>query len=243
MKKVIVIPARMASTRFPGKPLVILGGKPMIQWVFERSVQSGAADDVYITSPDDEILEAAKGFGAKVHKSRLDHPTGTDRIAEFSQVVEAQFYVNVQGDEPLIDLRTIQAVADAYVHGEVEMVSAFAPLKPEEKPNPASVKVVTDVLGNALYFSRFSIPYERNKTAIRHKKHIGIYGYSREVLGVYPTWKQGELELAESLEQLRFLENGVAIKMVEGKESAVAVDTPEQAAEVESILQEMLSQK
>jgi 3-deoxy-D-manno-octulosonate cytidylyltransferase len=243
MNKVIVIPARMASTRFPGKPLVVLGGKPMIQWVFERSIESQAADEVYITSPDDEILDVARSFGAKVHKSRLDHPTGTDRIAEFAEVVSAQFYVNVQGDEPLIDLGTIQAVAGAYVDGEVEMVSAFSTLKEDEKVNPASVKVVTGVSGNALYFSRFSIPFERNQTAVKHKKHIGIYGYSRGVLKIYPTWKQGELELSESLEQLRFLENGVSIRMVEGKESAVAVDTPEQAVQVEAILQEMLSQK
>lgn len=233
----------MASTRFPGKPLVILGGKSMIQWVYERSVESGAADDVYITSPDEEILEVALGFGAKVHRSRLDHPTGTDRIAEFSEVVEAQFYVNVQGDEPLIDLETIRAVARAYVEGEVEMVSAYAPLREEEKPNPASVKVVTGVSGNALYFSRFPIPFERNSSKVLYKKHIGIYGYSRSVLATYPTWSQGELEIAESLEQLRFLENGVSIRMVEGKESAVAVDTPEQAAEVEAILQQMQLQK
>jgi 3-deoxy-manno-octulosonate cytidylyltransferase (CMP-KDO synthetase) len=243
MKSVIVIPARMASTRFPGKPLVPLCGKPMIQWVYERAVASGACDDVYITSPDDDILSVASGFGAKVHQSRLDHPTGTDRIAEFAETVAADFYVNVQGDEPLIDLGTIRSVASAFEEQGTKMVSAYSLLKEEEKPNPAAVKVVTAVDGNALYFSRFPIPFPRNQTQVLYKKHIGIYGYTREVLGIYPTWKQGELELSESLEQLRFLENGVSIRMVEGKESAVAVDTPEQAKEVEAILQQMPSQR
>lgn len=236
MKFCIVIPARMASTRFPGKPLCDLLGKPMVQWVYEASVASGVAESVLIATPDDEILAAAEAFGAPAIRTRLDHPSGTDRIAEVAEHVAAEVYINVQGDEPLIPVETIRACAAPFGSPEVEMTSVFSLCPEDELENPAVVKVVTDGAGRALYFSRHTIPYPRNPRVIPVKKHIGIYGYRREVLQAFATWSPSPLELTEGLEQLRFLENGVQIHMAEGRGSALAVDTPEQAEEVRAIL-------
>ncbi|MBI1333928.1 MAG: 3-deoxy-manno-octulosonate cytidylyltransferase [Armatimonadetes bacterium] len=232
----IVIPARMGSTRFPGKPLVDLCGKPMIQWVYERSVAAGVTDQVLVATPDAEIVEACKGFGAPAILTKMSHPTGTDRIAEVAESVVADVYINVQGDEPLIDMSTVRAIAEPFSDASVMMASVYAECPPSEEENPAVVKVVTDLRGNALYFSRHAIPFPRNARVGPLKKHIGIYAYRRSVLMEYPSWTQTPLEISESLEQLRFLENGVGIRMVEGRGSVVSVDTPEQADEVRKYL-------
>ncbi len=237
---VIVIPARMGSTRFPGKPLVDLCGKPMIQWVYERSIASGVSSEVIVATPDQEIIDACASFGAKAMLTRMDHPTGTDRIAEVADTIEADVYINVQGDEPLIDMATIRAIAEPFNDQSVHMASVYSECPPGEEDNPSVVKTVTDLKGNALYFSRHAIPYPRNPRPFPLKKHIGIYAYRRSVLMEYPSWPQTPLELAESLEQLRFLENGIAIRMVEGKGSVVSVDTPEQADEVRMYLSTQL---
>lgn len=220
----------MASTRFPGKPLCDLLGKPMIQWVVEACRRSGAADRVVVATPDREIIEACEGFGAEAVLTRNDHPSGTDRIAEFAEKETADFYINVQGDEPLIDPATISACARPLMqHPGVQMASVCAPCPDEELDNPAVVKVVTDLHGDALYFSRFPIPYPRNPRPTSAKKHVGIYAYRRETVLNFAKWPMSPLETAEGLEQLRFLENGVRIRMAEGRGSAIAVDTPEQA--------------
>ena len=232
----IVIPARMGSTRFPGKPLVDLCGKPMIQWVYERSIASKVSDQVLIATPDQEILDACAKFGAPAILTRSDHPTGTDRIAEVAEKVVADVYINVQGDEPLIDIETIKSVFEPFRDPSVRMASVYSVCPESEIENPAVVKVVTDLAGNALYFSRHAIPFPRNPRTAPAKKHIGIYAYRRDVLLEYPSWSQTPLELAESLEQLRFLENGVGIRMVEGQGSIVSVDTPDQADEVRKYL-------
>ena len=226
----------MASTRFPGKPLIDLCGKPMIQWVYEKAVLSGAADRVIIATPDQQILDVAKNFGAEAILTRDDHPTGTDRIAEVALNIGADVYINVQGDEPLIDPNTIRAVSEPFRESSVQMVSAWAALPREAESNPAIVKVVTDLGGNALYFSRHGIPFPRSERTQSLKGHIGIYGYRREVLTTYPSWSQTPLELAESLEQLRFMEHGIRIRMVEVKPSGPGIDTPEQAAEVREMM-------
>ncbi len=226
----------MASTRFPGKPLIDLCGKPMVQWVYEKAVASDAAQRVLIATPDLEIFDAAVGFGAEAVMTRGDHPTGTDRIAEVALKVEADVYINVQGDEPLIDPQTISAVAAPFRDASVQMVSAWAALPESSESKPATVKVVTDLQGNALYFSRHGIPFPRSARQEPLKGHIGIYGYRREVLLAYPSWKQTPLELAESLEQLRFMEHGVRIRMVEVNPSGPGIDTPEQATEVREMM-------
>ncbi len=240
LSSAIVIPARMGSTRFPGKPLVDLCGKPMIQWVYERSMASGVTDQVLIATPDQEIIDACNFFGAPSILTRSDHPTGTDRIAEVAEKVNADVYINVQGDEPLIDIETIQSVFEPFTDPSVKMASVFSDCAESEVDNPAVVKVVTDLNNNALYFSRWAIPYPRNPRSETLKKHIGIYAYRRDVLSFYPSWSQTPLEVSESLEQLRFLENGIPIRMVRGQGSIVSVDTPEQAEEVRKFLTKQL---
>lgn len=237
MRSVIVIPARMSSTRFPGKPLCDLMGKPMVQWVYEACVRSAISDEVVIAAPDQDIIDAATGFGAKAILTRNDHPTGTDRIAEVAQKLVADVYVNVQGDEPLIGTESIIACAKPLLDdSSIPMGSVCCDCPDDEVENPAVVKVVLDKNRFALYFSRHPIPFARNPRIAPLKKHIGIYAFRRDVLMEFASWKMGPLETAESLEQLRFLENGVRIHMAEGKGSEMAVDTPEQAEKVRQIL-------
>jgi len=227
----------MASTRFPGKPLVDLAGKPMIQWVVEAARRAAFADDVLVATPDAEIIDAARLIGVTAVLTSLEHPSGTDRIAEVAESQPAEIYVNVQGDEPLISPETIAAAAAPLLQdASVAMGSVWASCEAEEEDNPAVVKVVTDRENNALYFSRHAIPFPRHAQARGLKKHIGIYAYRRDVLQAFSTWPPGELETTESLEQLRFLENGISIRMSEGRGSELAVDTPEQAEAVRRLL-------
>lgn len=227
----------MGSTRFPGKPLVDLMGKPMVQWVVEAAARAEIAERVIVATPDQEILDACAKFGAEAVRTRAEHPTGTDRIAEVSESIVADVYVNVQGDEPLIRPESIRACAEPLLADDsVPMGSVFSACPDEEIDNPAAVKVVTDLRGFALYFSRYALPYPRSPRTQPVKKHVGIYAYRREVVQAFATWQQTPLELSESLEQLRFLENGVRIRMSEGEGSELAVDTPEQAEAVRAIL-------
>jgi 3-deoxy-D-manno-octulosonate cytidylyltransferase len=233
----IVIPARMGSTRFPGKPLCDLMGKPMVQWVYEAALTADIADKVVIAAPDQEIIDRCTAFGAESMLTRADHPSGTDRLAEVADQFPADVYVNVQGDEPLIDPASIQACAKPLLaHPEVQLGSVYSNCPEEELDNPAVVKVVTDLAGFALYFSRHAIPYPRNVPHQPVKKHVGIYAYRREAVLAFAKMRPTPLEQTESLEQLRFLENGYKMLMSEGAGSELAVDTPEQAEEVRAIL-------
>lgn len=236
MKCLVVIPARMGSTRFPGKPLVDLCGKPMVQWVVEAA-RKAEIGDVLVATPDDEILEACRDFGADAVRTRIEHPSGTDRLAEVAESRPADLYVNVQGDEPLIPPEAILACARPLLEDrEIEMGSVWCPCDESELDNPAAVKVVTDLVGFALTFSRYPIPFPRNPRQGAVKKHLGIYAYRRDVLASFSTWAPTPLELTESLEQLRFLEHGVRIRMSEAPPSEMAVDTPEQAEQVRQVL-------
>lgn len=212
----------------------------MLQWVWEAAVRSDVSDRVLVATPDEEILVACQRFGADAILTSLDHPSGTDRIAEVAKKVGADIFINVQGDEPLVAVKSIEACASAFrLDANVVMSSLYCDCPTEDVDNPNVVKVVTDRAGDALYFSRYAVPFPRNERVVPVKKHIGIYGYSREVLGKFTEWSQGELERTESLEQLRFLENGVKIRMVLGEESGTAVDTPEQAELVRQYLFEL----
>lgn len=237
MRCAIVIPARMGSTRFPGKPLADLCGKPMVQWVYEAAAASGVGDRVIVATPDQDIVEACRAFGAEALLTSHDHITGTDRIAEVARAVEADVYVNVQGDEPLIQASSIRACAEPLLQDDrIQMGSVYCECPEEEFDNPATVKVVTDGGGFALYFSRYPIPFARNPRVIPVKKHIGLYAYRRAPLTEFASWPLGNLEAAESLEQLRFMEHGVRIYMAPGAGTELAVDTPEQADQVRAIL-------
>jgi 3-deoxy-manno-octulosonate cytidylyltransferase (CMP-KDO synthetase) len=238
MRSAIVIPARMSSTRFPGKPLCDLLGKPMVQWVYEAAIKADIADSVVVATPDDEIVNACKKFGAESVLTRIDHPTGTDRIAEVAQKLHADVYINVQGDEPLIGVETIRACAEPLLNDpSIAMGSVCSSCADNELENPAVVKVVLDNKRFALYFSRHAVPFARNPRVAPVLKHIGLYAFRRDALLSFADWSIGPLEKAESLEQLRFLENGVRIYMAEGRGSELAVDTPEQADQVRTLLQ------
>jgi 3-deoxy-manno-octulosonate cytidylyltransferase (CMP-KDO synthetase) len=227
----------MGSTRFPGKPLVDLLGKPMVQWVVERARQADIASTVVVATPDEEIVQTCTRLGIDVLLTSPSHQTGTDRIAEVATKVQAEVFVNVQGDEPLVLPDDIRACAAPLLNDDkVQMGSVFAECSDDELANPAVVKVVTDLNGDALYFSRHPIPFDRNGRTEPVKKHIGLYAYTGKVLQQFATWPQTPLEKAESLEQLRFLENGVKVRMSRGTGSPIAVDTPEQAEAVRAIL-------
>lgn len=226
----------MGSTRFPGKPLVDLVGKPMVQWVYEAAVASGVGERVLVATPDDEILDAVHGFGGEAIRTRADHPSGTDRIAEVSESVVADVYVNVQGDEPLIPSASIKACAEPLLKdASIQMGTLWVECDESEYDDPAAVKLVTDLSGHALYFSRYAIPFARNPRGVV-KRHVGIYAYRREVVQAFAMWPMSDLERTESLEQLRFLENGVRIMASYGPGSPMGVDTPEQADRVRQML-------
>lgn len=209
----------------------------MIQWVVEAARGCQLEARVVVATPDKEIEQACLGFGSEAMMTRDDHASGTDRIAEIAEILDVDVIVNVQGDEPLIDPETIRLCAEPLVRNPIlEMSSVYSFCDESEAESPAVVKVVTDREDFALYFSRYAIPFPRQARTGRLKKHVGIYAYTSSVVKRFSGWEQGELEQAESLEQLRFLENGVRIKMVYGQGSPLAVDTPEQADEVRRLL-------
>ncbi len=194
MRCIIVIPARMGSTRFPGKPLCDLLGKPMVQWVYEAALKSGVGERVVVATPDQEIVDACKSFGAEGVLTRHDHETGTDRIAEVAEKIPADVYVNVQGDEPLIQASSIAACADPMLKdSKIAIGSVYCECPEDEYDNPAVVKVVTDANDFALYFSRYAIPFVRNPRVLPVKKHIGLYAYRRDALQGFATWAMSPL--------------------------------------------------
>jgi 3-deoxy-manno-octulosonate cytidylyltransferase (CMP-KDO synthetase) len=241
-KVVVVIPARYGSTRLPGKPLVSLNGKPMIQRVYERAKSARRVDRVIVATDDDRIVKAVTSFGGEARMTRPDHRTGTERVAEVAAHVEGEVFVNVQGDEPLLDPAAVDSAVSALLEEPQAAVATVAtPIKvPGDIMDPNVVKVVLDFDDNALYFSRAPIPWVRdtgNAIQVRHLKHLGLYVFQREALLEYPTLPQGELERIEQLEQLRWLENGSKIRVAEVEHDAISVDVPEDVARVEKLLQ------
>ncbi len=229
-----IIPARWASTRFPGKPLVKLRGKPLVQHVWERSQRAKLVDRVIVATDDMRIAEAAFDFGAEVALTSSKHPTGTDRLAEVARKLKsAPIILNVQGDEPDIAPSTIDRLARALQDdAKLGMVTAANPITSRaDIGNPNVVKVVTDLSGRALYFSRSAIPHDRDgRGGINYLRHQGIYGYRRKVLLDFVKWKPTPLEQAEKLEQLRALEHGVSIGVIVVKKGSVGVDVPADVA-------------
>ena len=241
-KVVVVIPARYGSTRLPGKPLVSLNGQPMIQRVYARAKSARRVDRVIVATDDDRIVKAVNSFGGEARMARADHPTGTERVAEVAAHVEGDVFVNVQGDEPLLDPVAVDTAVAALLEDPGAAVATVAtPIKiPGDIMDPNVVKVVLDFDDNALYFSRAPIPWVRdtgNTIQVRHLKHLGLYVFQREALLEYPTLPQGELERIEQLEQLRWMENGTKIRVAEVEHDAISVDVPEDVARVEKLLQ------
>ena len=226
-----VIPARYASSRFPGKALVSIAGKTMLQHVWERASQARYLTDLVIATDDERIQAAAIEFGGHVIMTRADHVSGTDRVAEAASSSNAQFVVNVQGDEPMIDPAAIDAAILGMLHGEDDVPIATLAKRierTEDIADPNVVKVVMNRNGLAIYFSRSPIPYARSEgEETVYFKHIGLYVYRTEFLLEYPTLTIGPLERAERLEQLRALENGYQIAVFETDYESLGVDTPE----------------
>ena len=232
-----VIPARYASTRFPGKPLALIAGRSMIQRVWEQAQACSKLDGLVVATDDHRILEHVRSFGGEAVMTRADHPSGTDRLGEVANSQRHAYYVNIQGDEPLLSPQAIDQLVKLSLAVSAPMSTLITALPLPEDPasyyEPNVVKVVRDLEGNALYFSRSLLPYPRNPKFAQVYKHIGIYMYSRETLSTLCTLEPSPLEQAEGLEQLHALENGIRILAVDCDYDPVSIDVPEdvQAAE------------
>lgn len=243
MKFTAIIPARYASTRFPGKPLAILGGKTVIQRVYEQAVS--VLDNAYVATDDERILQTVEAFGGRAVMTRSDHKSGTDRIEEAATKIgtTADVIINIQGDEPFIHPSQIETLCRLFDDPQTQIGTLgkrFESMEAVENPN--SPKIVTDVKGFALYFSRSVIPFIRGRQRDEwfgqypFLKHLGIYAYRREVLGEITKLPQSSLEIAESLEQLRWLQNGYRIRVGETNIETVGIDTPEDLQRAEQLL-------
>ena len=235
------IPARYGSTRLPGKPLLLIAGRPMIEHVYTRVARARGLDRVVVLTDDERIARAVEAFGGEWEMTPADCASGTDRIAWAARHWEAAAIINIQGDEPLIDPEEISRIAEHLAaNPEDPVVTLATPAAPEEMANPNAVKVVLARDGSALYFSRSPIPYPRGEGGAAPLKHLGIYGYQRDALlrlaGLPPT----PLELSESLEQLRALENGIPIRVLIVDRASIGVDTAEDLERVEKILTERI---
>ncbi|MFN0066260.1 MAG: 3-deoxy-manno-octulosonate cytidylyltransferase [Limisphaerales bacterium] len=243
MRLVGIIPARHASTRFPGKPLHLIAGRPLVRHVVERCRLARSLTDIIVATDDTRIADAVRPF-CRVEMTRADHASGTDRIAEVAARLDCDGVVNIQGDEPLMDPAAVDAVAAALA--DAEMTTAATPIRDAAVwENPNVVKVVTALDGRALYFSRRTIPYLRDHAAAAGEAqlrefpflhHLGLYGYRRGTLLRLVKFPVSPLEDAEKLEQLRALEHGIAIRVVRVERAHPGVDTPEDAARVEAML-------
>ncbi len=237
VKAVGVIPARFASTRFPGKPLARETGKYLIQHVYEQAVRAGRLCEVIVATDDARIAEAVRGFGGRVYLTRADHPTGTDRIAEVAATLDADLIVNIQGDEPEMEPGNIDRLVEVMERdGDVPIATLACRFTGDADPaDPNAVKVVLDHRGRAMYFSRALVPYPRDtggkaNDATQWLLHLGIYAYRREALLALAKLPPTASEQCERLEQLRFLENGYAIAVAVVERAAVGIDTPEDYA-------------
>ena len=238
----VVIPARYGSSRFPGKPLVMLGRKPMIQYVYEQAVACRAVSEVLVATDDERIKQAVEGFGGRAVMVAGDYRTGTDRVAGVARMFGGDYFVNLQGDEILLQPDLLADLIEPFIKSGTEMGTLKRMIdSTEDVHNPSVVKVVTDQLGNALYFSRAPIPLVRDDTSRQavgglHYIHLGLYMYRRDTLLKLASLPTGRLEDAEKLEQLRALEHGIPIRVWETNHASLRVDTPE---DVESVVEKL----
>jgi 3-deoxy-manno-octulosonate cytidylyltransferase (CMP-KDO synthetase) len=243
LKILAVIPALFAAQRFPGKPLALIAGKPMVRWVYEAARR--ALPDVVVATDDKRIVDAVAAFGGKALLTSDQCRSGTDRVAEVAKKIRADLYLNVQGDEPLMTTRTVKAVLALHKKADIPMGTAATRLRLDQRDNPDVVKVLVDKVGDALYFSRAAIPFYRDGTSAVPSvyppkgpvlKHLGIYSYRADFLKKFVRWPEAVLERAERLEQLRALENGARIRVAFTPDDSVGVDRPADAAAVEKRL-------
>jgi 3-deoxy-manno-octulosonate cytidylyltransferase (CMP-KDO synthetase) len=243
---IAIIPARFAATRLPGKPLVALAGKPMIERVWERVFRAEKISRVIVATDDERILQAVASFGGEAVMTRAGHRSGTERVAEVAATTvhgADDIFVNVQGDEPLIEPAAIDRAVETIESDEQVLIATLAvPItRPADIMDPNVVKVVLDFDDNALYFSRAPIPWVRDRNApahARHLKHLGLYCFRHAALLDFPTLPLGDLERVEQLEQLRWMENGYKIRVAETAHDSISVDVPEDVTRVEQLLRE-----
>ncbi|MDQ3666018.1 MAG: 3-deoxy-manno-octulosonate cytidylyltransferase [Acidobacteriota bacterium] len=254
-KAVVIIPARFASSRLPGKALLEIGGKPMISWVTERAREARNVTRVIVATDDERIVDVVRSSGCEAVMTRSDHASGTDRLGEVAEMLEgADIVVNLQGDEPLISAQTIERSIEASSDTSVGIVTTWEAIETAaDVLNPDVVKIVMNKSGRAVYFSRSPVPYPREavrkhvtlETALRNepgllrqfRKHMGLYVYRKEVLLEFTRWPQSDLERVECLEQLRALEHGVKIKAIEASAPSIGVDTREDLERVRALIQ------
>lgn len=231
MQIIGIIPARYASSRFPGKPLIDIQGKSMIQRVYEQACNAQSLDDVIVATDDERISQHILSFGGKVMLTASNHLTGTDRIIEVANQLSATAYINIQGDEPFIQPEQIDKLANYFknrIDLQAEIATLIRPCNEMDLINSAnSIKVSIKKNGEAMYFSRSVIPFNRNGADFKYWKHIGMYGYTMAALQQISTFKAGFFEQIESLEQLRWLENGLAIQTIETDLETISIDVPE----------------
>ncbi|MEE9369022.1 MAG: 3-deoxy-manno-octulosonate cytidylyltransferase [Pontiella sp.] len=243
---VCVIPSRWESTRFPGKSLAMISGKPMIQWVVERVKQAKHLDAVIVATDDQRIADCIQALGipdVQMAMTRADHPSGTDRIAEAIESLECDAVINVQGDEPLIDPKLIDELVDVISSGEWDMATAATPMNDEDINDPSVVKALFNRHGQALYFSRSTIPHIRDPDGVSTEgvywRHIGIYAYRRNYLLKLVAEPPCALENLEKLEQLRALDMGCRMKVIKTQDFGIGVDVPADVAKAEALLEQM----
>jgi 3-deoxy-manno-octulosonate cytidylyltransferase (CMP-KDO synthetase) len=237
MKVVTIIPARYASTRFPGKPLVDIGGKTMIRRVYEQAMKAKSLSDVIVATDDERIFNEVEGFGGKARMTSSAHRNGTERCAEVVEDLQADVIINIQGDEPFIDPQQIDLLAACFEKRETQIATLVRHFKDEEeKQNASRVKAFIGEDGNALTFSRKADSFKAANLNYHLYKHIGIYGYRREILLEIVNLPPSPLELTESLEQLRWLENGYSITCALTGDEAASIDTPEDLNELKKLL-------
>ena len=243
---IVLIPARLAATRLPDKPLIDLAGKPMIQHVWERASAAKGVSLVSVATPDPAIVEVVENFGGRAILTSSSHRSGTDRLAEAADILglsPQDIVVNVQGDEPLLEPASIEAAfAPLIADASLPMASLMCVCPAVDIENPNCVKVVCALNGNALYFSRVRLPFPRSEAGMASvMQHIGLYAYRRDFLTIYAGLAPSPLERTEALEQLRVLENGYRIRMVQVQDAAVGVDTPEDLERARHLLQALTS--
>ena len=237
MNIVAVIPARYAATRFPGKLMQMLGNKTIIRHVYDNTVATGLFNDVFVVTDNDIIYKEIIMNGGKAIMSKKEHESGSDRIAEAVAEMNVDLIVNVQGDEPFIKREPLEKLVRLFDDPDVQVASLMRKISKEEAGNPNNVKVVTDRSGYALYFSRSVIPHQKDeKTNTGYFLHVGVYAYKKEVLMNFTKWPLSSLEKIEKLEQLRYLENGIKIKMAETEYNNIAIDTPDDLERAKSSL-------
>jgi 3-deoxy-manno-octulosonate cytidylyltransferase (CMP-KDO synthetase) len=236
MKSIAIIPARLNSTRLPRKMLREIVGKPLVGWAYDTVRCSPLLSDVIIATDSEEILEACHSHGWKAQMTSATHRSGTERVHELSNSIAADVYVNVQGDEPLVRPEQIATLLDVMKDPQVQVGTVKTPCPLEDVDNPNAVKVVTIPGGRALYFSRATIPFDRDRKGSRYFKHLGLYAYRKPALDLFVSQPESTLEKSERLEQLRFLENGIPIYVGETPYDSVGVDTEDDLQRVAEIL-------